>query len=63
MKLRHLVESARANEGKLVAQFGGAALIRLRNGKWQLKGGSRNDRLSAQEWISLFLHEAVVTRG
>ena len=60
MKLRHLVEATRASEGSVIAQFGGASLIRQRDGQWQLRGGSREDRLAAREWISLFLHEAVV---
>jgi hypothetical protein len=45
---------------KLIARFGQAALIKQPDGTWQLKGGSREDRLSAREWISLFQHEAVV---
>ena len=60
MKLKHLVELWWANDGEVVARFGNAALIKHRDGKWQLKGGSHDDHLSAREWISLFLHEAVV---
>jgi hypothetical protein len=60
MKIKHLVEAPAARRGNVVACFGGAALIRGRKGRWTLEGGSRNDRLEAQEWISLFLHEAVV---
>jgi hypothetical protein len=37
-----------------------AQLIKYRDGKVDLKGGSKEDRLAAQEWISLFWHEAVV---
>lgn len=59
MKLKQLWKSW-ADEGEVIARFGGATLIRSRDGKWQLRGGSRSDRLAAQEWISLFLHEAVV---
>ncbi len=47
-------------EGEVIARFGQAVLIRQRDGGWKLKGGSHDDRLSACEWISLFLHEAVV---
>ncbi len=59
MKLRHLVNGVR-NEGEVIARFGEAALIRERDGKWQLRGGSRDDQLTAKEWISLFMHEVVV---
>jgi hypothetical protein len=38
-------------------------LIKQTNGTWQLQGGSEEDRLSAREWISLFLHEAVPQCG
>jgi hypothetical protein len=48
---------------ELIAQFGKAALIKQPNGTWQLQGGSDDDRLSAREWISLFMHEAVVKLG
>jgi len=48
---------------KVVARFGQAALIKQQDGTWQLKGGSKDERLSAREWISLFLHEAVPQRG
>jgi hypothetical protein len=48
------------DSGEVVATWGEAQLIRYLDGKTELKGGSREDRLSAQEWISLFWHEAVV---
>lgn len=60
MKLRHLVGATWADEPRVVARFGGASLTRDREGKWQLRGGTRDDRQTAREWISLFLHEAVV---
>ena len=52
-----------ARGAQVIARFGKAALIKDPNGSWQLKGGSAEDRLSAREWISLFLHEAVVRCG
>jgi len=48
--------------GEVVAGWGQAQLIRYLDGKVELKGGSKEDRLAAQEWISLFWHEAVVQR-
>jgi len=48
------------DEGEVVASWGEAQLIRYLDGKTELRGGSKEDRLAAQEWISLFWHEAVV---
>jgi hypothetical protein len=62
MKLESCDET-QARGQEVTARFGKAALIRRPDGTWQLKGGSEEDRLSAREWISLFLHEAVVKYG
>jgi hypothetical protein len=62
MKLKSRDEN-QARGQELIARFGNAALIKQPNGKWQLKGGSDDDRFSAREWISLFKHEAVVEHG
>ena len=48
------------DEGEVVAMWGKAQLIRYLDGKTELRGGSKEDRLAAQEWMSLFWHEAVV---
>ena len=48
------------DEGKLIASWGEARLIKFLNGKWELRGGSENDRAEAKEWISMFWHDAVV---
>jgi hypothetical protein len=62
MKLKtHDATLARGHE--VIARFGNADLIRQQDGTWQLKGGTEEDRLSAREWISLFMHEAVLQRG
>ena len=34
--------------------------IRCLDGKLVLKGGSKEDRMEAREWISMFLNDAVV---
>jgi hypothetical protein len=39
--------------------MGEARLIKYLDGKVELKGGSKEDSLAAQEWISLFWHVAV----
>jgi len=51
------------DEGEVVAAWGEAQLLRYLNGRTELRGGSKDDRLAAQEWISLFWHEAVVGDG
>ena len=48
------------DEGEVVAGWGEAQLIKYLNGKVDLKGGTKEDRSAAREWISLFWHEAVV---
>ena len=48
------------DRGEVVAGWGQARLIKYRDGKVELRGGSKADRLAAHEWVSLFWHEAVV---
>ena len=48
------------DEGEVVAGWGEAQLIKYLNGEVELKGGTKEDRSAAREWISLFWHEAVV---
>jgi hypothetical protein len=48
------------DEGETIAAFGQARLVKHLDGKMELKGGSKGDRIAAYEWISLFMHEAVV---
>lgn len=46
--------------GELVANFGDAKLVRLPDGSYDLIGGTENDVIAAQEWVGLFLHEAMI---
>ncbi|MFM8471578.1 MAG: hypothetical protein ACKODH_16710 [Limisphaerales bacterium] len=46
---------------KAVANFGQATLLRLRTGRYELRGGSASDYQAALEWASLFQHDAVFT--
>lgn len=59
MKIKHLVNDSK-EDGQLIARFGSAALIQKRRGSCLLRGGSRSDKIEAREWISLFMHEAVI---
>ena len=47
----------------MLAYFGQGRLIKYLDGKLELKGGSKEDRIEGREWISLFFHEAVVREG
>jgi hypothetical protein len=48
------------DEGEVVAAWVQAQLIKYLDGKVELRGGSKEDRIEAREWMSLFWHEAVV---
>jgi hypothetical protein len=60
MKLKQLFPELERSEGRLIAAFGKARLVKNFSGTYQLLGGSKEDCGLALEWISLFLHEAVV---
>ena len=60
MKLKHLFEDLDSNSGQIIASFGSARLVRTFTGQYQLMGGTRDERSEATEWISLFMHEAVI---
>jgi hypothetical protein len=44
------------DEREVIATGGEAQLIKYLDGKLELKGGSKEDRIAAREWISMFLH-------
>lgn len=44
----------------MVARFGSAHLVRRLNGIFELRGGTSEEQVEACEWISLFMHEAVL---
>jgi hypothetical protein len=48
------------HEGEVIASFGRAQLVKYLDGKYELRGGSKEDRLAAKEWISMFCHNVVV---
>ena len=51
------------DEGEVIASWGEAQLIKYLGGKTELRGGSKQDRAEAREWMSLFWHEVVVGDG
>ncbi len=60
MKLKNYVSSSNEREAEVIAFFGNAKLVRTIDFKYELRGGSQDDRISAREWISLFFHDAAV---
>ena len=56
MKLKNIFPQRRR---RVVRQFGNASLIRHRDGRHELIGGTDADRTAAFEWVSLFAHEIV----
>ena len=59
MKLSKLLPYLK-DEGEIIAFFGEAKLVKHLNGKYELRGGSKDDRLAAKEWISMFCHHVVI---
>ena len=49
------------DDGEIIANFGDARLVKYLNGRLQVVGGSPSDHTAVKEWISLFMHEAVVS--
>ena len=45
-----------------LAQFGSGRLVKIAEGRVQLRGGDADDLTSAKEYISLFMHEALLQR-
>jgi len=60
MRFKNFFPVLGKDEGEFIAGFGHAKLIKTFDCKYELRGGSHEDRLAAREWISLFFHEAVI---
>ena len=60
MKRKSEYYSPFRDKGEVIASWGQAQLIKYLDGKVVLKGGSKEDRMEAREWISMFLNDAVV---
>jgi hypothetical protein len=59
MKFKSYFPELGRNEGEVIATFGQAKLVKTPDFKYELRGGSLEDRLAAREWISLFFHVVV----
>jgi hypothetical protein len=49
-----------ADEGELLASFGGAQLIKHLDGTCEIRGGSAEQRGEARDWVSLFLQHVIL---
>jgi hypothetical protein len=58
MKRNRLPESLWKRD-EVIATFGQVQLIRTRDGKCQLKGGTKADRPKARKWVAMFVPEAL----
>lgn len=47
-----------ARAERRLARFGTAELVKRFDGEIELRGGNREERQDARDWLSLFLHEA-----
>jgi hypothetical protein len=61
MRLRHIDYATQAICEHIIAQFGKGRLVRETDGHLILKGGTPADCSEAQEYVSLFMHEAVLS--
>jgi hypothetical protein len=60
MKLNHRLNNL--GTGRVVRKFGEAKLLKHANGQHELIGGSAADIADANDWVSLFAHEVVLSR-
>jgi hypothetical protein len=59
MNNRWSVETLLEGEIEVLAEFGRSRVVRLRNGRLEIRGGNPSERAEAKEWTSLFCHEAL----
>jgi hypothetical protein len=59
MKNRLMLRKSSRGE-RLITTFGMARLVRVADGAAELRGARPGEQTMAKEWISLFLHEAVL---
>jgi hypothetical protein len=57
MKLHRLLPSEAEHE--LIASFGAARLVKTLAGKLELRGGTKEEREQAWEWVQTFLSSPV----
>ncbi len=61
MRMRSVFTSIMGGD-KFIAFFGQARLVKTASGGYELRGGTTDDHSAAREWISLFMHDAVLSQ-
>jgi hypothetical protein len=59
MRVKHFPTEFK-DEGEFIASWGEARLIKYLDGRFMLKGGSQEDRVKAEKWISMFMPKPAV---
>jgi hypothetical protein len=59
MKMKTLSDRLEIQD-PVIALFGRAKLVKKSRSRFELIGGEPSDVTEAKEWISLFLHEAIL---
>lgn len=57
MRRRYWLDFLRPRD-EPIAQFGEAELVRRQDGRWEIRGGTLEDRKKAVEWVAMFLPRA-----
>lgn len=60
---RHQIPMALNDRTQTIMQFGKAKLIQTAEGKLEMKGATKDEQTEAKEFISLFMHESVLSFG
>ncbi|HOW63930.1 MAG TPA: hypothetical protein P5186_00895 [Candidatus Paceibacterota bacterium] len=50
----------RGERDEVIACFGRGRLMKRADGRFEFRDGTTEDLAAAREWISLFLHEAII---
>jgi hypothetical protein len=60
---RHQTPIVLNDRTQTIMQFGKAKLIQTAEGKLEMKGATKDEQTEAKEFISLFMHESVLSFG
>jgi len=59
-RMKNRINGKGTRSEQLITTFGRARLVRVADGAAELRGAQPADHTMAKEWISLFMHEAVL---
>jgi hypothetical protein len=58
---RHQPKYTNNDSRKIIIRFGNTPLVQITEGKLEMKGATKAEQTDAKEFISLFMHESVVS--